>query len=144
MRHLRSTAALATAVTLLLASRTARAAGEDDWFGSDKALHFGVSAGIGAGGYMAGALLFEARGHALVLGGALGLVAGAGKELLDLAGAGDPSWKDLTWDAIGTVSGLGLAWGLDLLVRGVSDAHPLLLVPSPRRDGGGVVLMVRF
>ena len=48
-----------------------------------------------------------------------------GKELADLGGYGDPSWKDLAWDGLGMVTGLAVAWGLDLLIRGVSAEHPL-------------------
>ena len=39
---------------------------------------------------------------------------------------GDPSWKDFTWDAIGVVAGLAIAWGVDLLLGGVDAAHPAL------------------
>lgn len=115
---------------LLARARDARADdASDPWFGQDKALHFGVSAGLAAGGYAAGAALFEARGHALLFGGGLALGAGVGKELVDLAGYGDPSWKDLAWDGIGTVVGLLVAWGLDAALRGIGPAQPLLEAP---------------
>lgn len=122
-------------VLLGLLTRDARAADPDPWFGADKAKHAGVSAAIAAGGYTIGAFVFDARGHALLLGGGLALAAGIGKETLDLAGYGDPSWKDLTWDVIGTALGLALAWGVDLLVRGVSDGHPLFVAPEPAPAG---------
>lgn len=104
----------------------------DPWFGKDKALHFAASGTIAAGGYAVGAALLDARGHALILGGGLAALAGVGKEVLDLTGFGDPSWRDLAWDGIGTVAGLAVAFGVDLLVRGVSDKHPLLLAPADR------------
>lgn len=116
----------------------------DDWVGPDKAKHFGVSAGLAAVGYAGSATLLEARGHALILGGAVAFGAGVTKELLDLAGLGDPSWKDLTWDALGTVSGLAVAFGLDLLVRGVSARHPLFVAPTVDRDRVGFDAIVRF
>lgn len=122
-----------TVAMLLLASifpAPARAADPDPWFGKDKVLHFGVSAGIAAGAYGVAATQFDARYPRLLIGGGVALAAGAGKELFDLAGFGDPSWRDFTWDVIGTAVGLGLAWGLDLVIGGVNDAHPLLGEPT--------------
>ncbi len=111
----------------------AQTADPDPWFGKDKALHFSISAGIAGVLYAGAATQFEARYPPLLLAGGATLAIGAGKELYDLSGHGDPSWKDFTWDVIGTFVGLGLAWGIDLLVRGVSDAHPLF--GSPRATG---------
>ena len=111
------------AVSLLAAACPARA-DDDPWWGRDKALHFGVSAGLASGGYAVGAAVFDARWKALALGGGVSAAAGIGKEALDLTGFGDPSWKDLAWDAIGIVTGLALAWTVDALVRGVSTEHP--------------------
>jgi len=115
----------------MLASSPAAAADPDPdpWLATDKTLHFGVSAGIAAASYAASAAIFDARGHALLVAGGISLAAGAGKELLDLAGYGTPSWKDFVADMAGTVVGLAIAWSVDLLVRGVSDRHPLFLAP---------------
>ncbi len=130
----------------MLGSSSARAGDPDPWLGTDKALHFGVSAGIAAGSYAASAAVLEARGHALLLAGGVTLAVGAGKEALDLAGFGDPSWKDFVADVAGTIVGLAVAWSVDLLVRGVSDKHPLLGAPrepsTPARGSAplGVVL----
>jgi putative lipoprotein len=123
--------ALAVLATMVL-TPAARAQDADPWIARDKALHFDVSAGIAAVGYGAGAgWLFDARWKALAFGGGVALAAGAGKELLDWSGVihGDPSWKDFTWDVIGTVAGLAIAWGVDLLVGGVSAQHPVLAAP---------------
>jgi hypothetical protein len=49
-------------------------------------------------------------------GAGLALSAGVAKELWDLSGHGDPSWKDLAWDGMGTGVGVGLALGVDLLL----------------------------
>jgi putative lipoprotein len=136
-----ATAALLVAV---VAPRDAHAADPDPWLGPDKVLHFGASATIAVGGYALGAALFDARGHALILGGALAFGAGIGKECLDLAGYGDPSWRDLTWDAIGTVSGLAIAWSADLVLRGVSEKHPLLVAPQADRAGVGLTVIGTF
>jgi putative lipoprotein len=119
-------AGLATCSTCVLLVSSAWADTPDPWFGKDKALHFTATAVIGAGGYALGAALFEPRYQAMLLGAGAGIVAGAGKELADLAGLGDPSWRDFVWDVVGTVVGVGLAWGIDLAVRGTGKQHPVL------------------
>lgn len=116
----------------------ARAADPDPWLGSDKALHFGISAALSGGIYAVSATQFESRTPPLLIGAGATLAIGAGKELADLAGAGDPSWKDFAWDAIGTVVGLGVAYSIDLLARGVSDRHPAL--GSPRATAQGLTI----
>lgn len=121
----------------LSSSTTARAADPDPWLGKDKALHFGISAGIAGVTYAAGTTIFEARGHALLLAGGVTLAIGAGKELLDLTGFGDPSWKDFAADAAGTIVGLAVAWSIDLAVRGTGTDHPLFVEPrSATRPAG--------
>ena len=103
----------ATRVLTTLALLTSvSAASADEWFAKDKALHFGVSVGLAAGGYAAGTQIFETRRSALIFGGSLSIALGAGKEIYDSTGRGDPSWKDFTWDLIGTAVGLGLAYGI--------------------------------
>lgn len=135
-------AILAAAICVSLAA-PARA-DDDPWTGKDKTLHFAVSGGISAGAYTGGAFLFDARRDALIFGGAVALAAGIGKEIADLAGAGDPSWKDLTWDVMGTVTGLAIAWSVDLLVRGVGDRRPLFVAPSKTAAGAGATLVFSF
>lgn len=117
------------AISTISPSR-ARAQDPDPWFGRDKALHFGASAILAGGGYGLAATQFEARYPRLLIGGGLALAAGTGKELLDMTGFGDPSWRDFTWDVIGTATGLLVAWGLDLLIGGVSARHPLFADPA--------------
>jgi len=110
----------------------AQSADADPWVARDKALHFDVSAGLAAAGYgVSAGWLVDARWKALAVGGGVALVAGASKELIDATHVfgGDPSWKDFTWDAIGTVAGLLLAWGVDLLVGGISPQRPALGSP---------------
>lgn len=106
----------------LLGTGTARAADDDPWFGYDKALHFGVSVGLGAGGYGGSALFFDEYWLRALSGAAFSLSIGAAKEIYDATGAGDPSWKDLTWDLVGTSVGVGLAFLVDLAIRG--EPHP--------------------
>ena len=100
---------------------SARAADPDPWFGRDKALHFGASTGLAMGGYAVGTAIVDSEGGALLIGAAVSVTAGVTKECLDLAGLGDPSWKDLTWDGIGTVTGLAVAWGIHQLIKRVSS-----------------------
>jgi putative lipoprotein len=102
----------------------------DPWIAKDKALHFGVSAVIASGTYAVSTAIFDARGHSLLAATGVTLAAGAGKELLDLAGYGTPSWKDFAADVAGMLVGLAVAWSLDLVIRGVDDQHPAFKAPS--------------
>lgn len=97
---------------VLLVPPVARA-DDDPWLSGDKAAHFVASAGIAAGGYAAGTALFDKRAHAALFAASVALAAGLAKEALDLAGAGQASWKDLVWDGLGTATGLFIVWTLD-------------------------------
>jgi len=119
-------------VVAAAASAAARAQAPPDpdpWFGPDKAVHFGVSAGIASGAYgLAGLLPGSSEGLRLVVGGSTALAVGVAKELLDLTiGLGTPSWKDFTWDVAGTAIGLAVTWAVDRWV-----VQPLLLALQPR------------
>ncbi len=48
-----------------------------------------------------------------------------GKEALDAAGYGQPSWRDLTWDVAGTAVGLGLALVVHLGPRARENLVPV-------------------
>ena len=115
--------ALTLAVAAFLASGEAKAADRDPWWGPDKALHFGFSAGLAAGGYGVSTLWLDERWQRALAGAGFSLTLGAGKELYDLSGHGDPSWKDFTWDAIGTAVGVGVALLVDVAVSSPSP-HP--------------------
>lgn len=125
----------------------AQEAPHDPWFGRDKALHFGASAALAAGGYAASAIVFEAPAARLVSGAGVALTAGVAKELDDLSGEGDASWRDLTWDVVGTGVGLLAAWLVD---RFVVTPHASTTTAARERSaivGAGprsVGLMVRF
>jgi len=132
------------AATVLLLSDTVSAQ-EDPWFGPDKAKHFGASAAIAVGGYTLGATIFEERTSALALGGGLALSAGVGKELYDAAGHGTASERDLVWDVAGTVTGLGVAWLFDLLVRGdLDEAQEQPATPAAATTISGRGVVIRF
>ncbi len=103
------------ALTMSIPAR-ARAADPDPWFGRDKALHFSATFVIASGGYGATALLSDNVPMRLGVGGGLGIAVGAAKELYDLSGRGDPSWRDFAWDVVGTATGVGVCWMLDRFV----------------------------
>ncbi len=107
---MRSAAVLA--VMLVLATG-ARLRAEDAWWAKDKAAHFGATSGLAAGGYAAGALVFEARDTRVASGLVLALGAGAAKEWRDRARGGTASWRDFTWDAAGAATGVAMAWLID-------------------------------
>jgi putative lipoprotein len=94
----------------------ARAQGRDPWLGRDKALHFGASAGLALVGYGAGALVTDRTEARVALGVGVGFGAGLAKEMYDRRSGGDPSLRDLTWDAAGTAVGVVVAWLLDRYV----------------------------
>ncbi|MBN1609360.1 MAG: hypothetical protein JW940_22205 [Polyangiaceae bacterium] len=108
------TIAAALALGCLALGRPARAADPDPWWGKDKALHFSLSIGLGSGGYAGSALWAPERWQRAVAGAGFSLTLGAGKELFDLAGYGEPSWRDFTWDLAGTAVGVGVAYLLDV------------------------------
>jgi putative lipoprotein len=116
--------ALALALLTLAVPRAAAAAppDPDPWFGPDKALHFTLSALITSGGYGAGALFVQPLPARIAFGAGLGITVGATKELIDLAGFGDPSWKDFAWDVLGTAVGVGICVSIDVAVRGLHPA----------------------
>lgn len=103
-------------LALLLGPAAGARADPDPWFGRDKALHFSFSAGIAAGGYAVAAQVTEDCRWRLLTGAGLAIAAGGGKEILDRYDGGDASWRDFTWDLVGTATGLGIAWLIDRLV----------------------------
>ena len=116
---------LVTVITMQLlgSARAARADG-DPWFGRDKVLHVSLSAVIAGGGYAAAVPITDDRRWRLAAGAGLAIAAGAGKEISDRYDGGDASWRDFTWDVIGTATGAGIAWLIDRLVSGPRSHRP--------------------
>jgi putative lipoprotein len=112
----------AVLASFVVTTNTARA--DDQWFGSDKALHFGISVALAGGGYAASSLVFDRAWQRAASGAAFSLTLGASKELYDLAGHGDASWKDFTWDVVGTAVGTGIALLVDAALSHGSRAEP--------------------
>ena len=72
-----------------------------------------MAAGLG---YGVSALFVQPRWQRATIGATSALTLGIAKEAYDLTGRGDPSWRDLTWDAIGAAVGTALTFGLDVLL----------------------------
>ena len=104
----------------------AQTADADPWWGRDKALHFSASASLAVVGYAGTSMGTESRGARAAGGAALALGAGVAKELWDLDGHGDASWRDLTWDLIGTTTGVLLSLAVDWSI------HRLFQPPAGR------------
>lgn len=105
----------ALALVVVIAS-AANAQVGDEWLGPDKALHFTASAGIAGVTWAGVTFVSDELWVRVVTSTAVALAAGLGKELLDLAGLGQPSWKDLAWDALGTFTSVVTALLLDRLL----------------------------
>jgi putative lipoprotein len=102
-------------LAVVLGPGPTRAIAQDDWLGRDKALHFGASFALAGAGYAGGAALSREPVVRLGVGATVAMAAGIAKEMADRSG-GDPSLKDLTWDALGTATGLVTAWLVDHFV----------------------------
>jgi uncharacterized protein YfiM (DUF2279 family) len=133
---------LCLCIAWLSTSFEAVAVDTDPWIARDKAFHFDASAGLAALGYaLSAGWVVDARWKAIAVGGSVAIAVGAGKELLDATHVlgGDPSSKDFAWDIIGTVAGLALAWGIDLLLGGVSAERPALGSSKPVSTSQGAI-----
>ena len=144
-RSPRASACLVAASALVLGWTAPAAAREEELFTLDlhAKLHFTADATIASATYAVAAAHLPARGSALLVAGGAAMAAGFGKELLDLHTEGRFGWREIAWDAFGTAAGLGLAWGLDLLIRGKDARHPLLFAPTAA-GGGGAAALFRF
>ncbi len=103
---------------LFLCANVALADDTDRWWGTDKAAHAAASFGIAGATYSVSACHFSSRVAPLLIGSVVTASAGIGKEIWDSATGGQPSWKDLTWDALGLATGLVVSYLVDLAFRG--------------------------
>jgi putative lipoprotein len=110
---------LVSLTAMLAGPRVARAesANADPWFGRDKLLHFAASGSLAVTGYATASMLTEDRPVRIGVGATLAVGAGAAKELWDLDGHGDASWRDLSWDLVGATTGLLVSVGIDWAVH---------------------------
>jgi putative lipoprotein len=102
----------------------AESANADPWFGRDKLLHFAASGSLAVIGYANASMLTEDRPVRIGAGAALAVGAGVAKELWDLDGHGDASWRDLSWDFIGAATGLLVSVGVDWAVHRIFRPAP--------------------
>ena len=105
-------ATMAALAASCLLPRTAKAS--DDWWGSDKALHFGVSVALSSAGYAASALVLDEPWQRALAGGAISLGEGAAKEDYDGVSGGDPSRKEFAWDSAGSFVGASISLSVDV------------------------------
>ncbi|MBI5544546.1 MAG: hypothetical protein HY901_11695 [Deltaproteobacteria bacterium] len=138
-------AALAASITFLAgAPASASSSDADSWTGPDKALHFCASALIASVGYQATALASDDHRTRIALGAGLALTAGVAKELWDLTGRGDPSWKDMTWDLVGTATAVLLTWADDrLFLSHPAPERTTRAAPAPLLDSPFAFLVPR-
>jgi putative lipoprotein len=116
---MRRPAASALLALLAVGSRAAPAAAQeaDPWFGHDKLLHFEAASSLAVLGYAGASLATDDRRLRAAAGAAFAVTAGAAKELWDLDGHGDPSWRDFSWDVVGAAAGVAAAYAVDWLVH---------------------------
>lgn len=128
-------------VPLLISGCAAATKGADPWWGTDKALHLGVSAAAGAAGVGVATAAWGdepiwARG---LIGAGLGFGVGLVKEAADLAGLGTPSGKDLTWDLVGAVGGATITALVIYAVESAGDEDEEDATPGEALPAGGAV-----
>ncbi len=102
----------------------------DPWFGHDKALHFAASGSLAVVAYAGASLATDHRPTRVVAAASFALGLGIAKEVWDLSGHGDASWRDLTWDVVGTTAGVLIAYAID---RALDRAIARLWGPSAGR-----------
>lgn len=118
---------MALAVFFSLSIAAPASAEQDPWWGPDKKLHFAYSIGLAGSGYLASVPWVEDLQTRALVGSGFSLFVGVGKEVYDWTGRGTPSWKDVTWDVLGTALGVGISVSLDALFF---STHP----PEPQRQ----------
>ena len=120
----RSVAGVCALVAWLSAGVGAHAAEPDPWFGRDKAEHYSVSLMLAADGYAGMTACSERPAIRAVGGGGFALLAGITKEIYDESTGRRFSWRDLTWDALGTATGTLVALLIDRYFSTSPGRHP--------------------
>lgn len=82
-------------------AKDSSSADADRWFARDKAQHFFMAAFIQTSAFGALRTVGLSRGASIAGATAATSAVSVGKELWDRTHHGDPSLKDLTWDALG-------------------------------------------
>src|SRR6187549_2142143 len=134
MRKLRRAAALASLALFTISTARAQQRAEPDsdpWFGRDKALHFAASASLAAVAYGGASLGTDDRPTRVAVAVTVALGAGLLKEAWDLTGHGDASWRDLTWDVVGTATGVLFACAVDWAIGRMRGPRATLTTSAP-------------
>ncbi|HMF39873.1 MAG TPA: hypothetical protein VKQ32_04210 [Polyangia bacterium] len=124
---MRGALVVACVALLIVPGAHAQQQDTDPWFGRDKALHFAASASIAVVVYAGASFQTDSRPKRAIAAASVALSAGIAKELWDLSGHGDASWRDLTWDVIGATTGTLVAYVIDWAVsrlRGPASPVP--------------------
>ena len=127
MRNARRALVLAGVALLLDHIRRARPAApiDDPWFGRDKALHFAASASLAVVGLRRAPRWRPMTGPpASRRGVTFALGVGTAQGSLGLTGHGDASWRDLTWDVVGTTTGVLFAYAIDWAIGRLRGPSP--------------------
>ena len=101
------------AVVLAVCPLSARGAANDGWWTRDKVSHYSVSLVLAIEGYELGAAFSPRPVVRVATAAGLALTAGAAKEISDRRGRGDFSRRDMIGNALGTATGLLVAWSID-------------------------------
>ena len=109
----RSLAVALALVVFFMARPAAQAAEPDPWFARDKVMHLSVSFALAGTSYATAAGVSKRTSVRVLSGAGFALSAGIAKEVYDQYRGAGFSWRDLTWDAIGTASGTLVAWLVD-------------------------------
>ncbi len=116
-----------------------RVRGLDDISGTDKLEHFAANVAVTGGAWAAAGALDAPLWARVVAGAAAGAAVSLGKESLDLAGFGTPSFGDLAYDALGIGAGVGFALAAEAVLtrvgveprRGTASRYSAALSPPP-------------
>src|SRR5262245_30238803 len=106
---------------------TATASAQDSWWGSDKALHFSVSAALSGGSYAGAALILDRPGEGATVAVSSPPAWGGGTARYGATGQGAPWWGDFTWTGCACAVGLGTA----LLIAWAWRPPPATRSPPP-------------
>ena len=82
----------------------------DEWLGRDKVLHLAAGGALAAVGYQTAALWTTEPVVRAGSGVMLAMGAGLAKEMYDRTSGGDPSLRDVAWDAVGAATGILVTW----------------------------------
>jgi hypothetical protein len=78
----------------------------------------------GDGGYAGTSLVTDDRPTRIVAAATVRARRRVLKEVWDLTGHGDASWRDLTWDVVGTTTGVLLAYAIDWAIGRLRGHRP--------------------